>query len=266
MGEAPTSAHELDPGARRQLRQVVDLVREVLGRDVVGAWLAGSAVAGGLRPSSDLDVFVVTQRPTTDAERRRLVDGLLALSGSRAVAGPSRSIELTIAVSSEVRPWRYPPSMDLQYGDWWRAELEAGTRWPWTSPSPDLAVLITSVLDASLPLMGPPAQEVLDPVPPADLARAMRDGVPDLLRELESDTRNVLLTLARIWFTLETGAIAPKAEAATWAIARLADPQRRVLERARAVYLGDMPDTFAGLEAEIAACAEAIVAAIARSG
>jgi streptomycin 3"-adenylyltransferase len=267
MGRNPASAHELDPDARRQVRQVVDLVRDVLGPDVVGAWLGGSAVAGGLRPSSDLDVFVVSRRPTTDPERRRLVDGLLALSGSRAAAGPSRSIELTIAVSSHVRPWRYPPPMDLQYGDWWRAELESlRDGWPWPSPNPDLAVLITSVLAASEPLIGPPAREVLDPVPRADLARAMRDGIPSLLDEVASDTRNVLLTLARIWFTLETGTIAPKDEAATWAIARLTHPQRLVLERARAIYLGQAPETFAGLETEVGPCAEAIAAAIARLG
>ena len=265
MGEDLTSGLQLDPGVRRQIGMVTELVRQTLGPDVVGAWLAGSAVAGGLRESSDLDVFVVSRRPTTEPERRRLVDGLLALSGSRAAAGPSRSIELTIAVSSDVRPWHYPPPMDLQYGDWWRAALESGGGWPWPSPNPDLAVLITSVLAASLPLIGPPAHEVLDPVPPADLARAMRDGVPGLLDDLESDTRNVLLTLARIWFTLETGAIAPKDEAATWAIARLAEPQRRVLERARAIYLGQAPETFAGLEADIGPCAEAIAAAVARA-
>lgn len=261
-----TGALELDPAAAGQVRQVVDLVRDVLDREVVGAWLAGSAVAGGLRPSSDLDVFVVSRRPTTDPERRRLVDGLLPLSGRRAAAGPSRSIELTIAVASAIRPWRYPPAMDFQYGDWWRAELEAGGGWPWPSPSPDLAVLVTSVLDASEPLIGPAAGEVLEPVPPADLARAMRAGIPGLLDDLGSDTRNVLLTLARIWFTLETGTIAPKDVAATWAIGRLAERHRPVLERARAIYLGQAPETFAGLETDVSSCAETIVAAVARSG
>jgi streptomycin 3"-adenylyltransferase len=266
MSEDLASALELGAADARQVRRVVELTGEVLGPDVVGAWLAGSAVAGGLRPSSDLDIFVVSRRATTDPERRRLVDGLLAVSGRLAVAGPRRSVELTIAVASDVRPWRYPPVMDFQYGDWWRAELEAGNRWPWTSPNPDLAVLITSVLAASAPLIGPPAPEVLDPVPPADLARAMRDGIPSLLDELTTDTRNVLLTLARIWFTLQTGRIAPKDEAATWAIGRLPERHRPVLARARAIYLGEAPETFPGLGAEISPCAEAIVAAVPRPG
>jgi hypothetical protein len=32
-------------------------------------------VTSGLRPSSDLDLFAVTARPTDDAVKRRLIDG-----------------------------------------------------------------------------------------------------------------------------------------------------------------------------------------------
>ena len=41
------------------------------------------------------------------------------------------------------------------------------------------------------------------------------------MADLEGDVRNVLLTLARVWFTLETGTIASKDVAADWAITRL---------------------------------------------
>ena len=44
---------------------VLSLVRSVLGRDAVGAYLFGSAALGGLRPHSDLDVLVVSKGRTT---------------------------------------------------------------------------------------------------------------------------------------------------------------------------------------------------------
>jgi streptomycin 3"-adenylyltransferase len=62
--------------------------------------------------------------------------------------------------------------------------------------------------------------------------------VPDLLDDLESDTRNVLLTLARVWTTLATGGIRSKDAAADWALTHLPDQHRPVLERARDGYLG----------------------------
>ncbi len=223
-----------------QLDRVETLVRDVLASEVVGAYLFGSAVLGGLRPQSDLDVFVVSKRPTTTEEKRRLVERLLAISGRSTPAGRWRRVELTIVVASEVKPWRYPPHFDFQYGDWLRSEFESGNVEPWpTRVNPDLAVLITMVLHADTALFGPPPADLLDPVPQVDLVRAIVDDVDSLLGDLDTDTRNVILTLARIWSTVATGVIRSKDAAADWALERLPPEQRPVLARARAIYLGE---------------------------
>jgi streptomycin 3"-adenylyltransferase len=65
----------------------------------------------------------------------------------------------------------------------------------------------------------------------------MVDGVPSLVSELADDTRNVLLTLARIWTTLATREIRSKDEAADWALSRLPDDRRPTMELARNLYL-----------------------------
>jgi streptomycin 3"-adenylyltransferase len=87
------------------------------------------------------------------------------------------------------------------------------------------------------PVTGPPPAQLLDPVPPADLARASVDGIPGLLDDLAGDTRNVVLTLARIWTTLATGEITSKDAAADWALAQLPSEHRPVLDHARQLYL-----------------------------
>ena len=243
----------------QQIQEVVGLVRGILGDDAIGGYLYGSAVHGGLKPSSDLDIFVVIRRPTTRVEQRALIDGLLPISGSHASAGPARSIELTMAVESEVRPWRYPAQLDLQYGDWLRREFERGDLPPWPTPSPDLAVLITIVRLGARTLFGPPPADVLDPVPRADLDRAMLDGIPDLLADLEPDTRNVILTLARIWMTVATGEIRSKDAAADWSLERLPAGHRAVLVRARAMYLGAEPEVWDGLMRSVRPHADYVV-------
>lgn len=58
------------------LDQVVALVRDVLGSDAVGAYLFGSAVLGGLRHQSDLDVMAVSKRPTTPEEKKSFIQSL----------------------------------------------------------------------------------------------------------------------------------------------------------------------------------------------
>jgi hypothetical protein len=75
---------------------------------------------GGLRrvaPGSDLDVLAVNARPTTDAEKDDLVDRLLVISGKGPAQAQPRPVELTVVVGPEVRPWRYPPRRDFQFGE-----------------------------------------------------------------------------------------------------------------------------------------------------
>lgn len=225
------------------LAAVTDAVVTVLGNAAVAAYVHGSTGLRRLRPRSDVDVLVVTSSTMDMSQRARLVKRLLEISGRRARQGPARPVELTVVVQSEVRPWRYPPMCDFQYGEWLRADFERG----WTpSPelSPDLAPVLTMVLRCDAPLFGPPPADVLDHVPREDLVRGVLAGVPALADDLDTDTTNVLLTIARVWHTADTGDIVPKDVAATWVLDRLPGEHRAVMEHARAVYVGDVDEDW----------------------
>jgi streptomycin 3"-adenylyltransferase len=244
-------AHE--PRSREQIAAVTDIVRDVLGDAALAAYLYGSAVAGGLRPDSDLDVLVVSGRALSGDERAAIIRRLPPISGRRAIRGPARPIELTIVVGPALTPWRYPPSVELQYGNWMRAELERGELPEWPRPDPDVALLVETARRAAVPLLGPPVAAILPPVPRADLVRAMVQSIPVLMPGIEQgdDRRNGLLTLARIWTTLATGEIRSKDEAADWALARLPEQHRPVLAHARAAYLGEEPEDWRALAPQV---------------
>ncbi|MFB4317204.1 aminoglycoside adenylyltransferase family protein [Actinomadura sp. 21ATH] len=243
-----------------QTERVVRLAHEVLGPNLIGLYRHGSAVLGGLRATSDIDVLAVVRRPVTAGERRALVGGLLPISGMN---DPLRPVEFTAVVRSAVRPWRYPPECEFQYGEWLRAEYERG-HVPAPEPGPDLAPLLTMVLAGNSALYGPPPGEVLDPVPHEDLRRGITAGVPELLAELDDDTRNVVLTLARIWTTLATGEIRSKDAAAAWAIAHLPEEHRPVPSHARAVYLGTEAERWDGLRSRLRPYADHVTGELAR--
>lgn len=247
-----------------QAGRVAAVVRDVLGRSVIGAYLHGSAVRGGLHPTSDIDVLVITRRPSTSGERRELLARLMPMSGRGDPTGRSRSVDLAIVVQADVRPWRYPPRLDFQYGDWLRRDFELGQEAPWSSPSPDLALQLAMALEASRPLAGPGPTAILDPVPFADVRRAMLDGIPGLLSDLDGDERNVVLTFARIWMSLMTGVIASKDGAADWVLPRLPPEHRAVLAHARAIYLGDTPEDWGGLLEQIRPYVDHVLAEIRR--
>lgn len=274
-GPAPVDqrarAVPLDP-AERQIAAVVELAREVLGDDLTAVYLYGSATLGGLQNHSDIDLFVVSAGSLTGVEKRRVVDGLLEISGDPARGAASwhdtRPLEVTIAARPQIAPWRFPPPMELQYGEWLRAELAAGNAFPDDpTPNADLALLLESVRRAGRALVGPPARVAIGPIPAVDLARAMLQGVDEVRPGIEtgSDTTNGLLTLARIWFTLATGEMAPKDMAADWAIARLAGDDRAILERARGMYLGEIPHGWRGLEAKSRVTGERLAGQVLRA-
>ncbi|HEX6128506.1 MAG TPA: aminoglycoside adenylyltransferase family protein [Candidatus Limnocylindria bacterium] len=257
-----------DP-VRDQTDAVLAVIHEVLGSSVVGAYRYGSAVEGGLRPESDLDLFVLAARPTTDGQKRRLIEAISPLSRRRDRPPDWRPVELTVVVAADVRPWRWPPRFDFQYGEWLRAEFDAGRLAPWPPLNPDVAVLLTMVRQRSEPLVGPPAVEVLDPVPRADLVRAMVDEMDTLFADLVPDTRNVLLTLARMWSTVATGEFRSKDAAAEWAAARLPEADGAVLRRARDGYLSGGDEGWGALMPAACATAERLAAevrALAASG
>ena len=242
---------------------MIAALQEVLGQALIGAYLHGSAVLGGLRAQSDLDVLAVSERQMTRPEKERLAALLLAVSGSDLAAALPRPIELTIVVWSEIRPWVYPPTMDFQYGEWLRDRFERGELGPWPSrTNADVTLLVTMALLGGATLAGPPPSEVFDPVPAADFVDALVAGIADLLEDIDTDTRNVVLTLARIWSGVVVHTVRSKDSAATWALPRLAPEHRVVLARARDIYLGIEGEHWDDLRHRIRPFADEVVAKI----
>lgn len=196
----------------------------------LGVYLFGSAVHGGLAPRSDLDVLAVLRRRTTEEEKRRLFEGLRAIEG--------RPVEVTLVAHHEA-----PEHVDFQWGAWLPDRWESGK-------DPDLAILIHKVLLADHALAGPPPGTLLGAIPPDRLRAAMLASVDPILEGLHEDTTNALLALCRIYYSLVTGAIAPKADAAAWAHARF---PHAALQHARAIYVGGLPDNYAGIDVDYAA-------------
>jgi len=77
-----------------------------------------------------------------------------------------------------------------------------------------------------------------------------------LKSDLYSDTRNVLLTYARIWSTLKTDAIRSKASAASWAIDRLPEQYQPIMKRAKAICSGEAIERWDDIQALLKGCAE----------
>jgi predicted nucleotidyltransferase len=239
------------------IQTLQDLITREAPGSPVAMYLTGSSCDGGLRHESDVDLVLITRVPLAVGERQILVEHLLGCSGRRATRQPGRPIELTSLVLDDIKPWRYPAVRDFLYGEWLRSDYEAG-RLPEREADPNLPVILTSARQHSSVLLGPPLAEITDPVPWEDLRRSMFDALPSLLDDLVGDERNVLLTLARILFTLRTGLIAPKDAAAADVCSTLAPGHAHTLDRAARAYRGELRDDWSELHDEASAAATAL--------
>jgi aminoglycoside adenylyltransferase-like protein len=156
-----------------------------------------------------------------------------------------------------------PAEEDFQYGEWWRKDFERGELEPWPSgANTDLATIVMMALLGEATLTGPPPAQVFDPIPSADFTNALVAGIGALLGDLDWDTRNVVLTLARIWSGVVTLTIQSKDAAVEWALPRVASEHRAVLARARDIYLGSEEERWEDLEDRIRPFADAVIAEI----
>ena len=237
-----------------QLSQALNVIGRHLESTLLAVYLYGSALDGGLKPYSYIDLLVAVAAPLNDAVRQALLVDLLEVSASPGQNKVLRALEVTIVVHSDIVPWRYPARRELQFGEWQRKDILAGIFEPATTDS-DLAILLTKAKQHSIVLAGSAAKDLFSSVPESDLFKALADTLklwnsqPDWI----GDERNVVLTLSRIWYSAATGKIAPKDVAANWVMERLPVQHQPVLLEARQAYLGQGEDCLASLTDQLEA-------------
>ncbi|CAB3817555.1 hypothetical protein LMG26689_00285 [Achromobacter animicus] len=222
------------------------VIEHHLGSGLAAIHLFGSSVDGGLQPESDIDLLVTVTDPPDSATLRALAIELLTVSAPPGQSPSLRALEVTMMTLQHVVPWRHPARRELQFGEWLREDLLAGIVEP-PMLDHDLAIMLTKVLGDSIPVVGPPARQLFEAVPHKDLTRALLDTVAQWNQpeDWADEERNIILALARIWYTAVTGEIASKADAATWLLERIEPAYRPGLGHARAIYLGQAQDDLA---------------------
>lgn len=235
-----------------QLQAVLALVQQILSLDLQALYLHGSAVAGGLRPQSDLDILAVVDPPLSDEQRQDLIAALLSISAPHpATPGGPRCIELVVCRLADLQRNEHPAKVEFIYGEWLRDAFREGYLSD-AAADPEYTLLLAQARQQAQLLWGRDVLAGVPATPIEHIRQAMRDGVEPLYEGLRGDERNVLLTLARMWRTGVHGDFVTKEQAAEWAIPRLPAELAKTLEYARLAYIGEVFDRWdtRGEEAE----------------
>jgi Aminoglycoside adenylyltransferase, C-terminal domain len=213
-------------------RAVAGVLEELLGEDLVAAWLIGSGALGGVSAvQSDVDVVAVCAAPPAGAVERALVARLSDL----AMTWPLRGLEFVLYTRAAVADPAPVPR--------WELNLSVGrgmdhhlSRDPATDP-PHWFVLDLDILRGhGRTLAGPPPAEVVGPVPRRRVLKAVRAS----LRwhgEHEPNLSQSVLNACRGWRFTEEGVWSSKGDAGAWARSRTDDPG--LIDTALALRAGD---------------------------
>jgi len=246
-----TMSIKLPESVADQVSATLSILEKHLGDKILAIHLFGSAVDGGLKPSSDIDLLITVSAALDDSTRATLMSDLLSVSAFPCTDAALRALEVTILAQADVKPWRYPAQRQMQFGEWLREDIKAGVIEP-AMMDHDLAILLTKVRRHSVPLYGPAAHEFFDEIPLRDVQRSLSDTLAlwNTEADWEGDERNIVLALVRIWYTAMTGDIASKDAAADWALQRLPIEHQRIVMAARDAYLGSGTDNLAAYPRE----------------
>jgi hypothetical protein len=208
----------LPPEVARYTAEVVSRLRALLGEELLGSYLIGSASLGGYEPGlSDLDIIAVCASPLELPAKQAMAAAL----DHRALPCPARGLEFVLyakaAVATPSRPLRFELNFNTGAGMAWRLSV---------NPADDAAHWFLIDLDIArrhgVALAGPPASELLAPLPRAWVLEAVRDSLT-WHSQAEPVSANNVLNACRAWRYAEEGVWSTKGASATWARGRLAD-------------------------------------------
>jgi predicted nucleotidyltransferase len=206
-------------------------VRDVLGSGFTGAYLHGSFAVGDFDRHSDVDFLVVTREELTGGQ----IEGLRALHRRLfALESPwARHLEGSYLTRRALRRTEAPPSKRL-YLDNNHSELVR-------SDHDNTAVVRWMLREHGIALAGPPARDLVDPVPDQVLRAeifAVMSGWGERLRAEPGELGNqwqqpfAVLLYCRMLHALHTATIVSKPVAARWAAATLDPVWTGLIEKA----------------------------------
>lgn len=204
-----------------EVNAVLDLflanVRPVLGDRFIALYVHGSLAGGDFTPQrSDIDFVVVTDGELPDETFRGLAEmhTLLSTSGLKW----AKKLEGSYIPRSALR--RHQP------GNNHFPALRVDGTFAVDQHGPDWVIQLHILRERGIPLAGPPPASLIDPVQPDELRQAVRETLKEWwLPQLDNTTwlqtseyqAYAVLTMCRILYTLERGAVAAKTAAGRWA-------------------------------------------------
>ncbi len=203
------------------LREFTAMCRTVLGNELMGVYLHGSAAFGCFDARrSDLDLIVVVENPLPDAAKREFLRRLLPLDEK----APPKGFELSIIRRGVCSPFLFPTPYEFHFSHAWKAlalrDPEEYLR-QLQGVDPDLAAHFTVTRHCGITLYGHDIPEIFAPVPPECYTESIICDINNAEEDILRDPVYITLNLCRVLGWLRERKILSKQGGGEWGLAQL---------------------------------------------
>jgi len=233
------------PAVDEILAVLIPGVHAALGDNLVGVYLRGSLATGDFIDTSDIDFFVATERPVSEAE----ADALIAVHARLAAMPNKYADRLERAYIDRAALWRFAPGRRFL-----TVECETPLRWKVHETS--WLIERCGLRESGIAILGPDPRTLIDPISAEELRDAARQRVrewatwaadphdPEWLPP-RSHQAYVVETMCRALYTLALGELVSKRKAASWGVSVLPERWHGLVRKAVAGRADETPDETA---------------------
>lgn len=213
---------------------LLDNGKGILGKQFIGMYIFGSLANGDFDDASDIDVLVVTRNAIAEAE----FSALGAMHKRIATLDSPWATELEVSYIPQDAVRRFDPANKLHP----RLDRGQGEILHMMEHETDWIIQRHILYEHGITLEGPAPQTLIEPVSQNDLRQAVIDVLPLWVTPIvENPSQHlkhrgyqsfIVLSLCRMLYTIQRGAVASKSDAAEWAKTTLGNEWSLLIERA----------------------------------
>lgn len=218
------------------LMKFVEETQTILGDNLTGVYLHGSAVMGCFNPKiSDLDLIIVVQDKVTPEAKRAIMDMVVSCNEM----APRKGIEMSIVTREVCTPFVYPTPFELHFSvmhlNWYREDPEDYIA-KMNGTDRDLAAHFTVLRKRGRCLCGEPIENVFAEVPEEAYLDSIWGDIADAKEDIAEDTMYLTLNLARVLAYQREKEVLSKSEGGRWALHNLPKEYHSLIQDALREY------------------------------
>ena len=209
---------------------------EILGNNLVGVYLHGSAAMGCYNDEkSDIDLLVVIHNDMSEEEKHRYMNMVVELNS----LAPTKGIEMSIVKKSVCMPFVYPTPFELHFSvahlDWYKSNPQDYVL-KMNGTDKDLAAHITILYHRGLSLWGEELHDVFEAVSEKTYFDSIWSDIECAEEDILENPVYVILNLCRVLAFKRENLILSKQEGGIWGLAHVHEKYNNLIQQALDEY------------------------------